>query len=200
MTQRVTWRPAAVAALLLAAAAAEAGIQKRHRVGWLGVGDWQLREGAGQAYLVESPYVQPVVKNDRVTGSGNSHRWEVSAPTITAGSGQPLGYATKGREPSVRMVSGKGEEGASTRWAFEIVSRIRPEGVCCKNGDGGITFRVMAAEGPFKGWYLAAEGLPTEGKAGKDSAPDKRRLELVRGERDATVFTYVETFYFYVPR
>jgi hypothetical protein len=192
MRSCVTWRLAAVAAaLLLAVAAAEAGIQHRHTVGWLGVGDWQLREGAGQAYLVESPYVQPVVENDRVTRSGNSHRWEVSSPTIKAASGALLGYATKGRDPSVRMVSGKGEKGASTRWTFEIVSRIRPKrGGDGVNGSGGITFRAMAAEGPYKGWYLAT----------KDDGEGKKRLVLVREKKNAAVFKYVETFYFYVPR
>jgi hypothetical protein len=190
MTQRVTWRPAAVAALLLAAAAAEAGVQGRYTVGWLGLGAWQLREGEGQAFLVKSPYVQPVVEDNAVRPRpGKSHRWEVSSPTIKADSGRLLGYATKGREPSVRMV-GKGEEGASTRWSFEIVAHVIPRGGSYWYGDGGIRFRAMAAQGPYKGWYLAAKA-DGEGKL--------KRLVLVRAKKEATVFKYIEEYYYVRP-
>jgi hypothetical protein len=76
MTKRGTWRLGAVAVLLLAAAAAEAGVQGRYTVGWLGLGAWQLREGAGQAYLVRSPYAQPVVED-------NNRRVQVGSTDIT---------------------------------------------------------------------------------------------------------------------
>jgi hypothetical protein len=49
MTKYVTWRPAAVAALLLAAGASRAGHQEVNGVGWPGTGGWELREAKGRA-------------------------------------------------------------------------------------------------------------------------------------------------------
>jgi hypothetical protein len=98
----------------------------------------------------------------------------------------------EGRIPSVQLVKDKG---ASTRWTFDNLSNLNPgaareERGRFKEGLEGFRFRIMMAEGPFKGWYLTCEGPPE----GKDTAP--RRLKLVRDARDATVFTYIETNYF----
>jgi hypothetical protein len=123
MTNRVTWRLAAVAAALLAAGTARAGYQEERSIGWLGTGGWQVRESDGEVYLEVAPY----------SGRAAHTEWTVSAPAITtfkAGSGMNLGYDAKGRDPKVRLVTekgeGKGAEGASTRWAFEVVKRLEP--------------------------------------------------------------------------
>jgi hypothetical protein len=66
-----------------------------------------------------------------------------------------------------------------------------------KEGPSGFRFRVLVAEGLFKGWYLAAEETASEPKEeGKGKGPAVRRLKLVRERRDATVFTYIEENYF----
>jgi hypothetical protein len=52
-------------------------------------------------------------------------------------------------------------------------------------GDEGITFRAMATEGPYKGWYLAT----------KDDGKEKKRLVLVREKKNAAVFKYVAKYY-----
>jgi hypothetical protein len=183
MTNCVTWRLAAVAGLLLAAGLAEASVQFTDTVGWLGAGERLLWEGKDPAYLA--------------VGRGYSSRekgrqWSVSALWITAGSGKRLGYDAKGRDPKVQLVGGK-DKGSSTRWTFEIVGHLRPRALKpapdqprkLQEGDKGITFRAMAAEGPFKGWYLAAKA---DGK-------DKYRLTLVRAKKDSTVFKYITTHY-----
>src|SRR5262245_10008176 len=127
---------AVAAALLLAAGAGEASIQVRQSVGWLGEGDWQLRQEKGEVYLVKSPY-----KN----GAKVTHTWAVSNPTIKASGGRTLGYDAKGRDPKARLV-GQGEKGASVRWSFEAVSRIEPgrrtvnRDVLMKQGPSGMTF------------------------------------------------------------
>jgi len=59
-----------------------------------------------------------------------------------------------------------------------------------KEGPEGFSFRVQAAEGEFKNWYLAAEEIP------KDREGAKRRLKLVRSKKQATEFEYVQTCYY----
>ena len=186
----------AVAAALLLAIGARAGFQGSVPVGWLGAGDWQLREVAGEAHLVESPYEQPpVVHGVPKPRTGRGHRWAVSAPTIKADSGRLLGYDTKGRDPTVRLVTDGKDKAASTRWAFEVVSRIVAERSKkerdFKEGPTGMTFRAMAAEGPHKGWYLAVK----DGGKGPDGK-GRRRLVLVRAKKDATVFKYIGEYLF----
>jgi hypothetical protein len=184
MAQRDTWQLAGVAALLLAPGACEASVQVRMTVGWLGTGDWQLRTDEGQVYLVKSPY--------KGGGRAGGHRWAVSNPTIKAPNGTLLGYDAKGRDPSVSLVKAKGGKGASTRWSFETVSAIVPgeskkgeKEFSFKEGPFGMTFRAMAAEGPYKGWYLAT----------KDDGKGKKRLMLVREKKNATAFKYIDVYY-----
>jgi hypothetical protein len=189
MRSCVSWRPAAVAAaLLLAAGPSEAGIQEVQLLGWLGEGNWELRELLGWAYLVKSPDTSPK-RTAKVHTS-----WTVSAPSIKTRGGKRLGYAAKGRAPSVRLVGDKSDDkradGVSTAWAFEIVSHIRPWSgkgqapYTVYKGHSGVTFRAMAAEGPFKGWYLAT----------KEDSKSKKSLVLVREKKKATVFRYVEDY------
>jgi hypothetical protein len=160
-------------------------------VGWLGEGSWELRAVLGRAYLVKSADTSPKRAGDVHT------TWTVSAPAIKTWSwgGKRLGYAAKGRAPSVRLVSDKGDDkrtdGASTRWAFEIVSHIRPwrgkvshSPHTVTKGHSGITFRAVATEGPYKGWYLAT----------KEDGKDKKSLVLVREKKKATGFRYVEDY------
>jgi hypothetical protein len=196
MMKHVTGRLVGLAAaLLLAVGVSQAGFQGRDAVCWLGTGGWQLREDKEGAYLVECRW-------DRtdLLPREKRHRWYVSAPTIKAESGKLLGYDPKGRDPSVRLVSDKGA--SSTRWLFEIVSRLRPEPSKArweeglKKGGDGFTFRVMAAEGPYRHWYLAAEGPAAARKEGKAKGTARRRLKLVRGQKQATVFEYVQENYF----
>jgi hypothetical protein len=178
MTNRVTWRLAAVAAaLLLTAGAAEASVQARTVVGWLGAGDWQLREHDDEVYLAEAAYEE---------GDVMPHTsWTVSNPTIETSRGHLLAYDAKGRDPKARLVKEAGK-GDSTRWAFEEVSSISPKprrsNCTIQEGPSGMTFRVRAKEGPYKGWYLAAK----EGKGGN------KALVLVRAKKGATVFKYIE--------
>jgi hypothetical protein len=187
MRDCVTWRLAAVAVLLLPAAA-QAAVQERKAVGWLGAGDWQLRKADGRAYLVESPYKE----GKKAVGDW----WDVSNPAIKASDGALLAYDAKGRDPSVSLVKETKEKAAratSTRWAFETVSKIvappsknASKGSGIMEGPSGIRFRAMATEGPYKGWYLAA----------KDDGKGKKRLTLVRARKDATVFTYIDEYYY----
>jgi hypothetical protein len=191
MTKHHTWRLGAVAALLLAAGPSEAGVQDVQLLGWLGEGNWELRAVPGRAYLVESPDTSPK-RTAKVHTS-----WTVSAPAIKtwAWGGKRLGYAAKGRAPSVRLVSDKSDDKradeVSTAWAFEIVSHIRPwrgkvrqSPHIVSKGHSGVTFRAMAKEGPFKGWYLAT----------KEDGKSKKSLVLVREKKNATVFRYVEGY------
>src|SRR4051794_19366404 len=119
MVKHVTWRPAAAAvALLLAAGISGAAYQAREPTGWLGAGNWQMWEDKGEVRLVDSVELHSDRRIEK------SRRWSVSNPTIKADSGKLLGYDTKGDGPRVRLVGDKKDKGASTRWAFEVVSHI----------------------------------------------------------------------------
>jgi len=176
MLKRITL---AAAVTLMAAGAAGASIQVRQSVGWLGEGDWQLRQEKGEVYLVKSRYKG---------GARVTHTWAVSNPTIKGPGGRLLGYDAKGRDPKARLVK-KAGKGDATRWSFEAVSYISPKrskSDRIRVGPSGMTFRVRAAEGPCKGWYLATKA---DGK-------DKKALVLVRARKDAAVFTYIEEYYY----
>ena len=127
-------------------------------------------------------------RSDRYTGKG-SCRWYVSAPTIKAETGKFLASDPTGGTPSVSLV---GEKGAHTRWVFEFVRQLQPgsakEERNLREGASGFTFRVKAAEGPFKDWYLAAE------EPARETA--LRLLKLVPDVKRATVFTYIEENYY----
>jgi hypothetical protein len=203
MNQRLAWRLAGLAAVCLSGAGiCRASVQARDTVCWLGTGDWQLREKAGEVLLAKCRWDRSarLPKDKR-------HLWYVSAPTIRAESGRFLASDPEGRSPTVRLVD---DQGAHTRWVFEFVSHLRPgpakDAKGLKEGPAGFTFRVKAAEGPFKGWYLAAEDPPAAKNAGKGQDAGRkegegresswRRLRLVRDVREATVFTYIEVNYF----
>jgi hypothetical protein len=192
MKQATGWQLLGVAAALLAAAGpCRAAVQGRAGVYWLGVGDRQLREVDGEPCLVPSGGLPP----ERLPPE-QRHPWAVSVPTIKAPSGKYLGADPQGRDPSVHLYPARGDH---TRWVVEFVDHLSPgrsrEEPRLKEGPEGFTFRVKLAEGPFKDWYLAAEAAPAP-EAGPDRKPAPRRLKLVRGAREATVFTYVETNYF----
>jgi len=165
----------------------QGGFQGKDPVRWLGVGDWQLRGDESEPYLV----LRPLPREDRLT---ERHCWAVSAPTIKAEAGKFLAYDLKGREPRVYLTREKGDH---ARWLFEVGERLRPgpkKKSSFKEGREGFTFKAIAAEGEFKGWYLAAEDAP---KTEKDKKPAARkRLTLVRQAEKATLFSYVETNYF----
>jgi hypothetical protein len=193
------WRVAcqligSLALLLLAAGSFQAAIQRKTSACWLGTGDWQLREEGKEARLVE-------FKWNRVDLPARSKRdcWYVNAPSIRSESDQLLAYGLKGRQPSVYLSS---DEGEHTRWLIEIVERTRPrdpksksavKGI--KEGPEGFTFRALVARGEFKNWYLAAEDPPKEQKERNDKGAVTRRLTLVRGKKQATIFEYVQTIY-----
>jgi hypothetical protein len=52
MLKRITF---VASVLLLAAGWAEASVQAKKVAGWLGAGDWQLRDEDDEAYLVKDP-------------------------------------------------------------------------------------------------------------------------------------------------
>jgi hypothetical protein len=190
MRQRATWQLVGIAGLfLLVPALSRAAVQGKDGVYWLGTGDWQLRENAGEVHLVQCP-----LPRDERLAKESRCKWIVSVPTIKAAeSGNFLASDPDGRNPTVHLV---GDKGANTKWVFEIVDRLSPgyskEERHLKEGPEGFTFRVKLADGPFKDWYLAVEG-PEEGKA---KSPLVRRLKLVRGVKEATVLKYVEVNYF----
>jgi hypothetical protein len=194
MRRRAAWKWAWVAAILLVMpGAGGAAIQGKDRVYWLGAGDWQLREVDGEVCLVESRLPRKDWSRD-----DQRHPWSVSAPTIKSAGGKFLSGDPEGRDPSVRLVA---EKGPHTRWVFEFVDRLSPgrseeESGRFKEGPAGFTFRVKLDEGPFKGWYLAAGDAVPAPKEGPGKKPPAKRLRLVRGAREATVFTYVEENYF----
>jgi hypothetical protein len=190
MKQPVTWKLAGLAAVvLLGPGTVSAGVQGREGVYWLGTGDWQLCARNGEAVLVASGW--------RKSWSGwlpedRRNEWHVSTPTIKSKDGKFLASDPEGRTPSVRLVKDKG---ANTRWAFDILADVTPgrgdaDETKFKVGASGFRFRVLAAEGPFKNWYMAAE----EPQQGQGAAT--RRLKLVRDVKKATVFTYIEENYY----
>lgn len=193
MNQRMAWRLAGLAAVLLAAAGvARAAVQGRDTVCWLGTGNWQLREKAGDVFLAPARWD----RSDRMPDKQRS-RWYLSAPTIRSESGRFLAADPEGRAANVRLAR---EKGPHTRWAFEFVSQLRPGAAKderhLKEGPAGFTFRVKVAEGPLRDWYLAAEGPAAGPEGGRGLGPAVRRLRLVPDVRKATVFTYIETNYF----
>jgi hypothetical protein len=183
MTKRDTCRLAALVALLLAAGPAEASVlAKKVKVGgWLGAGDWQVRDEDDEAYLVKDPR--------RVSLEVSHTSWTVSKATIESSPRKLLAYDARGRDPNARLVKEAGK-GDSTRWSFEKVSSIplkRWSSDRNQVGSSGMTFRVRAVEGPYKGWYLATKD---------DEVGRRKSLVLVRHRKDATVFTYIEHYYY----
>jgi hypothetical protein len=189
MKPRIAWQWISLAGLVLVGTGvAWAAVQGRDDVYWLGTGSWQLREIGGGAYLVKAPLPPKDWIRDE-----DRFKWTVSVPTIKAQTGKFLASDPEGRDPSVHLVA---EKGANTKWVFEIADRLSPgpsgeRGI--REGPEGFTFRVKLAAGPFQDWYLAADER-TVGPKGR--GPTMRPLKLVRGVREATVFTYVETSYF----
>jgi hypothetical protein len=202
MIRRIAWSLIGPLALLLVVGSIHGAIQRKISACWLGAGDWHLQEGEKDAHLVELAGKAEAssprrIRWDRVETSRDvkwkHDRWVVSAPTIKSETGKFLSYALKGREPAVYLTKDKGDH---TRWVFEIVERVRPERSKSsdrnmKEGSEGFSFRVQAAEGQFKNWYLAAEDAPKDKKE-----PVKRRLTLVRSKKQATEFEYVQTCYY----
>jgi len=194
MIQRVAPAFAAVAiASLFAGGPSRAGVQGKDTICWLGVGEWQLCMQGAEAYLTERPLPRKRYYARRSFVGWNRDRWTVSAPTIKTDGGKFLSYGLKGREPKVYLTE---EKGNHTRWVFEIGERLRPS---WKNSDfgygpAGFTFKAIAAEGDFKGWYLGAEDAPEKGKGKEKEA--RRKITLVRQEKEAPLFTYAETFYY----
>ncbi len=192
MRQRLACQLVGLVALLLPAAATSwAAVQGRDRVYWLGTEDWQLCEKAGGACLVKGrrPKEDSLPRDD-------SRRWHVSAPIIQAESGLFLAGDPAGRDPSVCLVRRKG---ANTRWTFEFVLRLDPGYSKAERrlqeGPSGFTFRLKAAEGPFRNWYLAA-GEATADAGRRTGEAAVRPLKLVRDVKEATVFTYIEENYY----
>ena len=194
MSRRIAWQLIGPLALLLVGVV-HAGIQRDVSARWLGTAGWELRDGGDGAYLAEGVDSTPhQIRWDRIDAAPkwHHHRWAVSAPTIQSDGGKFLSYSLKGRQPSVYLTKDKGDH---TRWVFETVERMRPERAKSsdrkmKEGPEGYSFRVQAAEGEFKNWYLAAEEAP------KDRRGAKRRLTLVRSKKQATVFDYVQKCYY----
>jgi hypothetical protein len=189
MKRRVLWQFGLTVIVLTGAGTSHAGIQVSSTVCWLGTGNWQLREKEGDVRLVPCSW-----QESAALPKDKRHQWEVSAPTIKSQSGKFLGSDPKGRGPSVYLVKDKG---VNTRWAFDIVAKVRPRNLSkiemSKEGPSGFRFRVKMAEGPFKNWYLAAEEVAAEPQQGQAAAT--RSLRLVRDAKDATVFTYIEENY-----
>lgn len=174
----------AASLLLLAVAPSPAGFQGKDVVCWLGKGDWQLRADDKGPYLVECrlPKERPLARDKR-------HRWHVNAPTIKSENGLFLAYSLEG-EPSVYLTK---EAGKHARWLFqpEYQLEVRETGrgkERYKEGLEGFTFRVMAAEGTYRDWYLAVEDEQRKAKE-----PPRKRLKLVRVKKEAACFTYVRT-------
>jgi hypothetical protein len=177
-----------VAVLPALAGFSRASFQAVDRAYWLGVGSWQLCEKDGTVCLVMSAWDHRFTIPDE-----EAKQWVVSVPTIRDAKGKYLASDPAGRSPSVRLVEKAGD---NTRWVFEIVKRLEPgreivEGKGFKSGPSGFTFRVKMDAGPFKGWYLAAEEEKPRGEK-----PGVRAVKLVRGVKQATVFTYIEANYY----
>jgi hypothetical protein len=190
----VVWVIFGVAVVLLwGAGDPRAGDPAREGVYWLGTGHWQLCFHAGRVCLVETDWD----KAERPR-KDQPHKWYISAPTIKDEKGRFLASDPLGSDPTVHLVKEKGD---NTRWVFEFVSQIEPkrargEGPNLKEGPGGFTFRVKLAEGPFKGWYLAAGERSAEPEDRRDEGPPTRPVKLVRDVKAATVFTYIEEFHY----
>ena len=179
MKRRLAWHLAGVTAMLLAAGGAGAAVQGKKHLCALSVGGWQLSEKDGRAYLAEAR-------------RGKAEKWYVSAPTVTDQGGRALSADPKGRSPSVHLVRDKGPH---TRWTFEVLTHFHPRPARdeprLKEGVSGIQFKLRVAGGPYKGWYVAAEGQ----EKGKGRDRVLRPLKLVKDRSEAAVFTYVEVKY-----
>jgi hypothetical protein len=124
---------------------------------------------------------------------GATHVLDRQQPDHRVVARQPAGLRRQGRDPNARLVK-KAGKGDSTRWSFEKVSSISPKPSRSDDtiqvGPSGMTFRVRAVEGPYKGWYLATKA---------DEEGRLKTLVLVRARKDATVFTYIEKYYYVKP-
>jgi hypothetical protein len=124
----------------------------------------------------------PTVKVDALSIDGHNYgvSWEISSPTLCSSSGY-LAYDASGKSPKVTF---RREKGPGTEWFFfEVlhfkrqVSMGRSEFWYISEEQTGYTMKIRAAEGPFKGWYLARV----------DGA-----LVLVKNHRDAATLRMLE--------
>ena len=99
--------------------------------------------------------VNALTIDGRPYGGGRS--WAVDLPTLRAPSGY-LAYDASGKSPKVTF---RGEKGPGTSWRFvgvKYFTRYEPVRASVSEEQTGYTMKVRAAEGPFKGWYLARVG------------------------------------------
>jgi len=125
---------------------------------------WAL---AGLAVAVALPAFAgirgPTVKVEALSIDGHEYggRWEISYPTLRSPSGLYLAYDASGKSPKVTF---RREKGPGTEWSYaELKHFKRYEGMGTEDyyyvseEQTGYTMKIRAAEGPFKGWYLARE-------------------------------------------
>jgi len=107
--------------------------------------------------------------------------WEISSPTLCSRSGY-LAYDGSGKSPKVTF---QREKGPGTEWLFVELAHFTDEkpmgqrgGYYISEEQTGYTMKIRAAEGRFKGWYLAR----VDGS-----------LVLVKNHRDAATLRMLET-------
>jgi hypothetical protein len=115
-----------------------------------------------------------------VDGHNYGAGWEISSPTLCSRSGY-LAYDTSGKSPKVTFRQNKTP---GTEWLFlEVEPFHRSEPMGQRGGyyvseeQTGYTMKIRAAEGSFKGWYLAR----VDGS-----------LVLVKNRRDAATLRLLE--------
>lgn len=182
---------AAIAAMVLTGA-----VQGKKFVG-------SLRSTAGE-FLAERDGQLVLVKGDEralAKIEGVRRVWHVNAPTLYAGDGRFLAIEQNKTSATIRLAREKSD---ATKWVIEIVESEKPKhpqkGSLGERelltGDSRARFRLSVFDGPFKGFYLAAEKLPDEPPASTKPDVTYRGLKVVESAKQALLLDYFEASYF----
>lgn len=115
--------------------------------------------------------------------------WRVGAPYVTWQNGTYplyLAYDLAGKDPTLRLTKDKGEH---VEWSIVVGKRwYASVGGPREELTSGYELKLRAANGPYRGWYVAA--APAAKGDGKPPAP--RPLVLVPDARNAATVRSVE--------
>ncbi len=161
---------------------ATATIQSKVKIGKLSCKGWQLSEKDGQLGLAQV----------------ESGKWYVSAPILIDSKGRFVSGDPDGKSPTLHLVK---EKNAHINWSFEFSKEWEPrvnnsiENSGLRTGTSGFNFRMILADGPFKGMYVAVDPIPPEAKNDPTKVPFWRPLKLSSDAKDAVDFEYQDTKY-----
>lgn len=152
----------------------------------------------GRICLASNRWADALVRQDAASQNPGAEvrlsYWRLNAPTIWSGRGSYLSRDPNDKELHLVLDSKKGEH---TEWAFDFIKQehSRRAGIGLREGFERSTFRLVVANGTFKGYYVGADAFGTELEQAKRREPAFRALKLVKDKRDAIKFDYIETKY-----